>query len=303
MSEYKGPRIGSALRPMQLSPGKEAAVTRESKLALIIGFVLVLLVGVLVSDHFSQASSMALDTRGEEGLLIEQPIAQLGPREQQAIDRAIVQGERPAQLAQNQPENQFRAPVETREQVEAPIIISNSNSIIDQAIDEARRFANETHLPAAAQPSRTQPTTIPADRVVRTLPDQTYIDYRVVSGDSLIGIARRLLGDGERWREIESLNANQLGPDSVLQIGMTLKLPSDARMLTNSTTKTSNKQTTKKVNNTASRSYTVKSGDTLGEISQKLLGTSKRMGEIVELNGLSSADEIFVGMTLKIPAK
>ena len=48
-------------------PGKEAAVTKESKLALIIGFVLVLVVGVLVSDHFSQASSMKLDTmRGEQ---------------------------------------------------------------------------------------------------------------------------------------------------------------------------------------------------------------------------------------------
>lgn len=267
-------------------------MTRESKLALIIGFVLVLLVGVLVSDHFSQASSMALDTRGDMGLLIDKPIAQLGPREQQAIDRAIAQN-------QSTTPQQYQPPIEPREQPQSPVIISNSSSIIDQAIDEARRLANDTHLPAAAQPSRSQPTQIISDRVVRTLPEQTYRVYTVVSGDSLIGIARRLLADAERWREIESLNADQLGPDSVLQIGMKLKLPGDARILTN----TAGTPPTKQVGTGSTRSYTVQSGDTLGVISQRLLGSAKRLKEIVELNGLASADEIFVGMTLKIPAK
>lgn len=273
-------------------------MTRESKLALIIGFVLVLLVGVLVSDHFSQASSMSLDTLREQTQPVEKPIAELGPREQRAIDQAIVVRETPTQITTNQIESQpqHQAPVE------APVIISNSGSIIDQAIEEARRIANDTRLPAAAQPSRNQQTpnsNDQNDRVVRTLPEQTYRWYTVVSGDSLIGIARRLLADAERWREIESLNADQLGPDSVLQIGMKLKLPADARILTSSTST----KPTKQASTGPTRSYTVKSGDTLGEISQRMLGTSKRMEEIVELNGLASADQIFVGMTLKIPAK
>lgn len=275
-------------------------MTRESKLALIIGFVLVLLVGVLVSDHFSQASSMALDTRAGLGLPTEKPIAQLGPREQQAIDRAIVQREQPAPIAQTRPSPENR--IEQNEQIEqgeAPVIIANGRSIIDQAFEEAQRIANGTRLPAAAQPSRSQPEQPVEDRVVRTLPEQTYIEYTVVSGDSLIAIARRLLADEDRWREIESLNADKLGPDSVLQIGMKLKLPSDARMLTSSA---STKNTSRSVK-AGSRSYTVKSGDTLGEICQRMLGTSKRIDEVVELNGLSSADQIFVGMTLKLPAK
>lgn len=266
-------------------------MTRESKLALIIGFVLVLLVGVLVSDHFSQASSMTLDTLGDQSLSSDKPIAQLGSREQQAIELAIEKGENPRAIAQNQPQ------AETHEQNDAPMIISNSSSIIDQAIEEAQRIANGTRLPAAAELSR--PSSSEERVVVRSLPEQTYREYTVVSGDSLIGIARRLLGDGERWREIESLNVDQLGPDSILQIGKKLKLPSDARILTNSTSRQPMKQT----GAGATRSYTVKSGDTLGEIAQRMLGTSKRTEEIVDLNGLSSADEIFVGMTLKIPAQ
>ena len=38
------------------------SVTREHKLALIIGFSLVLVVGVLISDHFSKARSAQVAT-------------------------------------------------------------------------------------------------------------------------------------------------------------------------------------------------------------------------------------------------
>lgn len=46
--------------------------------------------------------------------------------------------------------------------------------------------------------------------------------------------------------------------------------------------------------------YTVRKGDTLWKIAQKLLGNGKRYPEIMALNGLAS-DTIYVGMQLKIP--
>ncbi len=279
-----------------LSPGKEAAVTRESKLALIIGFVLVLLVGVLVSDHFSQASNMDLDMRGEQPTGLEMPIAQLGLREQQAIDQAIDRTPKPIDQTTGHDAQRlaYEQPRET------PVIISNSpesSSIIDQVFDEARRIANETRFEKLAQPTKPDETQTAEPSTIRDLPEKTYRTYTVVSGDSLIGIARRLLGDGERWLEIESLNADQLGPDSILQIGMKLRLPGDARILSNTPIKRQSSS------NATARTYTVQRGDTLGEISSKLLGTTKRMDEIVELNGLASPDQIYVGMTLKIPTK
>jgi len=262
-------------------------VTKESKLALIIGFVLVLVVGVLVSDHFSQASNMTLDTMRGDQSLDDTPIASLGTREQGAISQAINRGES----------------VNTDTSIEdewEPIEISSNGtrerSLIEQAFDEARRRVQNTELPAAAEPVRTPAQT---QLITRPLPEKTFQSYIVVKGDSLIKIARRSLGDGERWLEIENLNADKLGPDSILKIGMSLKLPSDARILTSG----SRDSRTTRSTNSGARSYTVASGDTLGEISMKLLGTSKRVDEIVELNGLESADQIFVGMTLKIPTK
>lgn len=300
------PRIGVPATHDPLT-GKEAVVTRESKLALIIGFVLVLVVGVLVSDHFSQVSTMALDTNQPDDGRIAAPITDLGQREQQGINNAIPPSN--ARYAA------IGAPTQASE-AQAPVVISNSqrqlqdeqqhladstthgDSIIDRAIEEARRRVQETELPAAAQFQRSVPDQPDQPEPVRALPSPTYPSYTVVKGDSLIKLARRFLNDGERWKEIHQLNADQLGPDAILKIGMTLRLPSDAKA----------NQKKGPIIPTPARpgatgSYTVLPGDTLGQISMRLLGTSKRADEIARLNGLDSVNEIFAGMTLKIPAK
>lgn len=51
------------------------------------------------------------------------------------------------------------------------------------------------------------------------------------------------------------------------------------------------------------RIYEVRKGDTVSEIAERLLGTSRRAGEIIRLNGLEDPKRIRPGMKLKIPAK
>jgi len=49
--------------------------------------------------------------------------------------------------------------------------------------------------------------------------------YVVAKGDTLIGIARNILGDGSRWREIYELNRDKIkDPDHLLE-GLELRLP------------------------------------------------------------------------------
>ena len=47
--------------------------------------------------------------------------------------------------------------------------------------------------------------------------------YKVQSGDCLMGIARKLLGDPHRWREIANLNG--IGPPYTIYPGQELKMP------------------------------------------------------------------------------
>ena len=49
--------------------------------------------------------------------------------------------------------------------------------------------------------------------------------YKVQSGDCLMGIARKLLGDPQRWREIANLNG--IGPPYTIHPGDELKVPEE----------------------------------------------------------------------------
>ena len=106
--------------------------------------------------------------------------------------------------------------------------------------------------------------------------------YTVKAGDTLWDIAQNQLGNGSRYKEIMALNG--LTSD-VIQPGQVLKLPTDgASNAGPGTTKT----------------YTVKTGDTLWDIAQNLLGNGARYKEIVSLNNLHSSI-IYPGQVLKIP--
>jgi nucleoid-associated protein YgaU len=49
--------------------------------------------------------------------------------------------------------------------------------------------------------------------------------YRVVPGDNLYNIARKLLGNGERWPEIYRMNSSIIGNPNNISPGMSFKIP------------------------------------------------------------------------------
>ncbi len=106
--------------------------------------------------------------------------------------------------------------------------------------------------------------------------------YTVKAGDTLWDIAQSQLGNGSRYKEIMGLNG--LASD-VIQPGQVLKLPTGSASNTGSS---------------STKTYTVKTGDTLWDIAQNLLGNGARYKEIVSLNNLHSSI-IYPGQVLKIP--
>lgn len=49
------------------------------------------------------------------------------------------------------------------------------------------------------------------------------------------------------------------------------------------------------------RTYVVKPGETLSQISARELGTARRASEIARLNGITNANRVFAGQKLKLP--
>lgn len=279
-------------------------MTREHKLAIIVGFSLVLVVGILISDHLSPASlSEPADT-----LAIQLPI---GRRE---LPPAVVPGARP-----NQPDNSQVAPPEASTPDDAPVVLPTDEPSIPEDISTPPSGGIENHPliikiggsqqeeritlpPSGGNPAPRTPA--PTDTTGR------FAEYTVKPNDALSDIARQHLGSAARWRDIAQANPTKVGKNGEIRSGDVLRIPLPANSPKPSQAKPDPKPTPAKpqpkpATTTTSRTYVVQAGDSLSQIAARTLGSSKRMNEILELNKdrIDDADEIYSGLTLRLPPR
>lgn len=254
-------RIGGCHTPA-VAIGKDAPVTRELKLALIVGFSLVLVVTVLISDHLSRASKDTL----EPSLAQTPPLI---PKETPEPASSLTPGEPPASLTLHTPPSGSVDPAvgHTTPSGSGTVEISMSRTAnlgtgSDDSSDLARAVKalggeirdGRVYLPPAAgtalpdnQPS---PGTVPGGLnhgannpggsgfgngttplgpsgitpppAPAAEPDRVYV---VVAGDSAYKIAKREFGDGELWRTLVAYNKGVIPDSGSLREGMKIKLP------------------------------------------------------------------------------
>ncbi|MFT7516546.1 MAG: nucleoid-associated protein YgaU [Myxococcota bacterium] len=110
-------------------------------------------------------------------------------------------------------------------------------------------------------------------------------DLRIVvvrQGDTLGAIAKRELGDSNRYRDI--MDWNNITNERAITIGMQLQIRLQEVPV-----------------KTDAQTYVVQSGDVLGVISDRFYGTSKKVDLIIKANNLKDANSIRVGQSLIIP--
>lgn len=124
--------------------------------------------------------------------------------------------------------------------------------------------------------------------------------YTIKSGDTLEGIARAQMGDGQKWQLIAAANPG-LDPKA-LKIGQKITIPaSTATAMKDKAAAPAGSSTA-----AAPNTYTVQKGDTLIELSRKFYGNDAEWKRILEANATTlkgDAKSIAPGMKLVIPAK
>ncbi|TVQ63509.1 MAG: LysM peptidoglycan-binding domain-containing protein [Phycisphaerales bacterium] len=311
-------------------------MTREIKLALIVGSALVLVVGVLISDHMSGARLARIETVAPES--VGSPAASEPPRI--AINPApvvpLLDEPEPApvySLAMADTE----APSFDANHAEAPLVIDmgvgalGRNDAPRVALNEAplesvaafKAWAEQQGVrlvdapvaanverrngPGAASNNNTQ-RPAPAAPVQRTPAPEPERVHAVVRGDSLWKIAERYYNDGALHARLARHNRDRLGPNGELLADTVLRIPSRS-VLTGEAAPAAQPAPAEArpapARPARTTTYTVARGDTLGEIAQRTLGSSRRWREIVELNKsvIKDPDVVPVGTVLTLPAR
>ncbi|MFN0009448.1 MAG: LysM peptidoglycan-binding domain-containing protein [Planctomycetota bacterium] len=159
------------------------------------------------------------------------------------------------------------------------------------------------HAPSPAGEGSATGYTEPAPRSPATAvpPVPAGPQYTVQRGDSLIRIAARTLGSGNRWTEIQALNGG-LDPRG-LRPGMKLVLPATAKLEAKGSASPGRATTKPKAaSKPATGTYVVRAGDTLTGIAARLLGDGDRWRELVAANPGLDPKRLFVGKSIRVPA-
>jgi nucleoid-associated protein YgaU len=167
---------------------------------------------------------------------------------------------------------------------------------------------NRAGLPLDAQfvPVPSEGPAVPVTDVMRPVqPQPVQVQpklIKVASGDTLSSLAARHLGSSARWRDLFQANRDRLKSAAALPVGIELKLPTTDQAVVPSNTPAPAAQHAAPQAATTS-TYTVKEGDTLYNIAQKMLHDGGRWKEIYQANRgtVKDPDSLVVGSQLRIP--
>jgi len=201
-------------------------MTQETKSALLIGFIFIMIVLVVVVDGFDAGRTPALNDAPAD----EMPI--VPPAEDDSFQRSQPPASGQIETAQAQVERYEVKRGDTLSGICAeyygdaglfPALqkangLKSPDLVPGQTISLPPRAALTSNSPQTALPAQPeQPAPTETVRKNRT--------YTVQKGDMLERIARRELGDGRRANEIFEMNRDQLSSPDDIQPGMVLKLP------------------------------------------------------------------------------
>jgi nucleoid-associated protein YgaU len=222
-------------------------MTRENKLALVVGFALILFVGILVSDHFSTARQQeSADLVPVRDPLVESrrqnpDLLRVGGQPTRDPVKTVRMDIPPPETTRvsNTPAPPPAQPVEQHHTVRNGESLSAicsqhyRDASLASALAKYNKIENEDHVLAGDQvlvPSiekltggATAPSRPTASPPPATVTEAT--TYTVAPGDMLSEIAEEVMGSARRWRDLYDHNRDVIKDPDHIRAGTVLRIP------------------------------------------------------------------------------
>ncbi|MEM1210161.1 MAG: LysM peptidoglycan-binding domain-containing protein [Planctomycetota bacterium] len=296
-------------------------MTRETKIGLLIGLAIIVLVAVIVSDYVAvQHRAEPADPLIDSTVTAARPIPGPAPapretvtprpsaeRQQliptpEEIDRALAESREAQRLARERAAAEI-APPEEREPT--PLELATAQRSTERLLPPRLFSPDPRPIPtpeAIEAIDETAPTRDRSDKAaepvaeIEPTPQRPTLVHRVETGDTLYAIAERYLGDGDAWPRIARHNPEVVPADGGVIEGTRLLIPHRNAPDQPASIDLGRVD--------APRTVTVQAGDTLGRLAARHLGSADRWRDLLEANRgtIDSPDTIRVGQRLVLPS-
>ena len=294
-------------------------MTKETKVGLLIGLGIILLIGIVVSDHLSKSKEQDPAPLSNWAPQVSESINPGGdPFANQPVPTSSGQRNGPIPLP-----DELQAP-QRRVQPTSPSTQSpqQRRSSVQDATASSQGFgprqyieperieqpdANRRMALGQSQTSSNFPP--PASRIVTEQLNNAGVRndrlkpllHYVQPGETLYQIANTYYGSDDYWVVIRNANPKLITKDGQIQSGTRLSIPPDKGLHLPS--QTSQPITTVTAIQPREKMITVKTGDTLSGLASEYLGGASRWPELLKANRdqLRTPEQLREGMKLRIP--
>ncbi len=312
-------------------------MTRETKIGLLVGLAIILLIGIIISEHLS-ATGDATSPDEQGDVVAEREDNDHIPalrRQEPSGDGDGDEAEQPRQQGtpsvpppeREQAPRQDRAPGRDADRHWQQRITQLQNELTTLERDKRRwrEQAERWQIAAERGESRDGDRSLPPPSQDRGGDDRDgdrdrgqaeqrsgdqggdrVTEHTVESGERLWDLAMRYYGDGSKWRRIKEANPDVVTGEASIRAGDTLRIPeadngSGGDQASAQVQSSSRDQRSGQGDST--RSYRVQANDNLWKIAESELGDGTRWRELLELNEdvLDDPTRLPVGRQIRLP--
>ncbi len=310
-------------------------MTRETKIGLLVGLAIILLIGIIISEHLS-ATGDATSPDDQGAVVAEREgndsIPALRRQEPSGdgdeADEAGQQGSPsvpPPEREQAPRQDRTAGRDADRHWQQRIAQLQNELSTLEREKRRWRQQAERWQIAAERGDSRDRDRSLPPPSQDRGGDGQggdrdggqaeqrggdqgggRITEHTVESGERLWDLAVRYYGDGSKWRRIKDANPDVVTGEASIRAGDTLRIP-DADNGTGGDQGSARTQSTRGDERSGQggsmRTYRVQANDNLWKIAERELGDGTRWRELLELNEdvLDDPTRLPVGRQIRVP--